>query len=159
MSEIFNSIQVSDEVNRFVDHSFDVVNKIHSILERQGKTQRDLSVMLGKSESEISKWMRGTHNFTLKSISKIEAALGEKIFIVTKEDEMVVKKEIINHYTSLLKSLKFTFEKEQIIERSKANPSNYFYKEIKGGVNENNGNIDVSSDKEPEESSKYAMAA
>lgn len=93
MSEIFNSIQVSDDVTRFVDHSFDVVNKIHAILEKQGKTQRDLAVMLGKNESEVSKWMRGTHNFTLKSIAKIEAVLGENIFTVIKEDEMVVKKD------------------------------------------------------------------
>lgn len=93
MSELFNSIQVSGEVDRFVDHSFDVVNKIHSILEKQGKTQRDLAALLGKSESEVSKWMRGTHNFTLKSISKIEAVLGERILPFVKEYEMIVKKE------------------------------------------------------------------
>lgn len=81
MSEIFDSIQVSDDVKRFVDHSFDVVDQIHEILESQGKTQRDLAEMLGKKESEISKWMRGTHNFTLKSISKIEVALGESIIL------------------------------------------------------------------------------
>jgi len=93
MSEIFNSIQVREEVSKFVDHSFDIVNKIHAILEKQGKTQRDLAVMLGKNESEVSKWMRGTHNFTLKSIAKIETVLGEKICTVIKEDELVVKKE------------------------------------------------------------------
>ena len=81
MSKIFDSIKVSDEVKRFVDHSFDVVDQIHDILEKQGKTQRDLAAMLGKKESEISKWMQGTHNFTLKSISKIEAVLGESILI------------------------------------------------------------------------------
>jgi transcriptional regulator with XRE-family HTH domain len=87
MSKVFDSIQTSEDVNRFVDHSFDVVNKIHAILEKQGKTQRDLAALLGKSESEISKWMRGTHNFTLKSISKIESVLGEDIFHVRKEEE------------------------------------------------------------------------
>lgn len=98
MSAIFESIQVSDEVKRFVDHSFDVVNKIHEILERQGKTQRDLAQLMGKSESEISKWMQGTHNFTLKSISKIESVLGEKLFEVLKNDEVVVKKQVAVFY-------------------------------------------------------------
>lgn len=79
MSNIFDSIKVSDEVKRFVDHSFEVVDQIHHILEKQGKNQRDLAEMLGKKESEISKWMQGTHNFTLKSIAKIEAVLGENI--------------------------------------------------------------------------------
>ncbi|MEQ8535335.1 MAG: helix-turn-helix transcriptional regulator [Imperialibacter sp.] len=83
MSELFDKAlgRVPEDVKRFVDHSFDVVNQIHDILEKQGKTQRDLAGLLGKSESEISKWMRGTHNFTLQSIAKIEAALGESIIM------------------------------------------------------------------------------
>ncbi len=79
MSAIFDSISVPNEVKRFVDHSFDIVDQIFDILERQGKTQRDLASMLCKKESEISKWMQGTHNFTIKSIAKIESALGESI--------------------------------------------------------------------------------
>ena len=38
--------------------------------------------MLGKSEAEISKWMRGTHNFTLDTIMNIEDVLGERILVV-----------------------------------------------------------------------------
>ncbi len=38
--------------------------------------------MLGKNESEISKWMRGTHNFTIDTISSIEEALGMPILQV-----------------------------------------------------------------------------
>lgn len=44
--------------------------------------QKDLAAMLGKSESEISKWMRGTHNFTIDTISCIEAAIGAPILQV-----------------------------------------------------------------------------
>ena len=39
-------------------------------------TQKNLADMLGKKESEISKWMSGTHNFTLKTIAKIESVLN-----------------------------------------------------------------------------------
>ena len=35
--------------------------------------QKGLAEKLGKSEAEISKWLSGTHNFTLRSIAKIEA--------------------------------------------------------------------------------------
>ncbi len=38
--------------------------------------------MLGKKESEISKWMRGTHNFTIETISSIENVLGYPILQV-----------------------------------------------------------------------------
>lgn len=94
MSAIFESIQVSDEVKRYVDHSFDIVNRIHDILENQGKTQRDLATLMGKKESEISKWMQGTHNFTLKSLAKIESVLGEKLIVAPKINEVLVKKEV-----------------------------------------------------------------
>ena len=43
---------------------------------------KDLAEMLGKKESEISKWMRGTHIFTIGTIAAIEAALGEPILRV-----------------------------------------------------------------------------
>ena len=38
--------------------------------------------MLGKKESEISKWMRGTHNFTIETLAAIEDSLGEPILQV-----------------------------------------------------------------------------
>lgn len=68
--------KVSPEVRRRVDLSFLIVDRIHSILEDKGLKQKDLANMLGKKESEISKWMRGTHNFTIETISSIENVLG-----------------------------------------------------------------------------------
>ncbi len=73
---------VSDEVRRQVDISFLIVGRIHEILERKGFKQKDLAERLGKKESEVSKWMRGTHNFTIETLSSIEAALGEPILEV-----------------------------------------------------------------------------
>ncbi|HEY0608919.1 MAG TPA: helix-turn-helix transcriptional regulator [Chitinophaga sp.] len=59
--------------------NLDVIEQISAILQRKGMCQRDLAQLLGKRESEISKWMRGTHNFTLSTIAGIQEALGEKI--------------------------------------------------------------------------------
>ena len=70
---------VSPEVRRRVDLTFLIVDRIHSILEEKGLKQKDLASMLGKKESEISKWMRGTHNFTTDTITSIENALGTPI--------------------------------------------------------------------------------
>lgn len=71
--------KVSPEVRRRVDLSFLIVDRIHTILEEKGLKQKDLAGMLGKKESEISKWMRGTHNFTIDTITSIESALGTPI--------------------------------------------------------------------------------
>ncbi len=62
--------------------SFAIVDRIHEILTTKGWKQKDLADKLGKSEAEISKWMRGTHNFTIDTIVAIEAALGESILKV-----------------------------------------------------------------------------
>ena len=77
--------KISKEIDVFVKQSFDIVDRIHDILVNQGKEQKDLAILLGKSESEISKWMTGTHNFTIKILSKIESILGEKIIQSAKE--------------------------------------------------------------------------
>lgn len=73
---------ISKEIKREIDLSFYIVNRIHDILESKNFDQKDLAKLLGKSEAEISKWMRGTHNFTLKTIMRIEAALDESILEV-----------------------------------------------------------------------------
>ena len=77
--------KVESGVVRYVEHSIAIAKQINIILNQLDKTQSDLAHLLGKKESEISKWMRGTHNFTLKTISKIEDALGTSIVICPKD--------------------------------------------------------------------------
>ena len=58
------------------------------VLRVQGKTRRDLARLLGKSESEITRWLSGFHNLELKTIYKIEKALGEQIILVCPNEVM-----------------------------------------------------------------------
>ncbi|WP_195205027.1 helix-turn-helix domain-containing protein [Phocaeicola plebeius] len=73
---------VSNEARDFVDLSFKIVDRIHEILKDKNLSQKDLALLLGKNEAEISKWMRGTHNFTLATLVKLEKALGCPIISV-----------------------------------------------------------------------------
>lgn len=79
---------ISKDVDISVRQSFDIVDRIHEILAKQGKEQKELARMLGKNESEISKWMSGTHNFTINTLAKIQAVLGESIIQVTKGTQL-----------------------------------------------------------------------
>ena len=80
---------VSIETRRSVDLSFQIVDRIHEILLAKGLKQKDLALMLGKSEAEISRWMRGTHNFTIDTLITIEQDLGSPILkVVGKEEPM-----------------------------------------------------------------------
>ena len=74
--------QVNPEVRESVALSFRIVDRIHQILEEKGLKQKDLAMRLGKSEAEISKWMRGTHNFTIDTVVSIETALEAPILQV-----------------------------------------------------------------------------
>lgn len=71
--------RVPEHTKLMVSKSFDISERILDILEEKGWTQKDLAEKLSKKESEISKWMKGTHNFTLETIAKIEIALGQTI--------------------------------------------------------------------------------
>src|SRR5271166_1361593 len=70
---------IPNDVAIFVSHSMAIPKQIDMILKSQGKNRSYLAHILGKSESEISKWMSGTHNFTFKTISKIEDKLEDSI--------------------------------------------------------------------------------
>ncbi|MCB9234169.1 MAG: helix-turn-helix transcriptional regulator [Bacteroidia bacterium] len=61
--------------------ALDISDQVHAILQKKGMDQKDLAKKLGKSESEVSKWLSGLHNLTLKSIAKMEAALGEDLIL------------------------------------------------------------------------------
>ena len=67
------------EIRDSVALSFRIVDRIHDILVEKGLKQKDLAQRLGKSEAEISKWMRGTHNFTIDTLVSIEDALDAPI--------------------------------------------------------------------------------
>ena len=60
-----------DDTKRIIDKNLAIANRIIEILRGQGKTQRDLARALGKSESEISKWLTGLHNLELRITFKI----------------------------------------------------------------------------------------
>jgi transcriptional regulator with XRE-family HTH domain len=82
-------------VDLFLTRSFDIVDRIHEILNARNLDQKDLAVLLNKKESEISKWMSGTHNFTIKTLLKIEEALEASIIKVVQKEIAIEKRPII----------------------------------------------------------------
>lgn len=61
------------------DLNFSISEKIYQILQEKGMTKRDLARLTGKKESEVSRWFSFGHNFTCKTISMIQSALGTSI--------------------------------------------------------------------------------
>ncbi len=89
---------ISNEVRESVSFSFEIVDRIHEILQSKGLKQKDLANLLGKTEAEISKWMRGTHNFTIGTIKSIECVLGEPIInVVSKGKQEAIQTPMSLH--------------------------------------------------------------
>ena len=68
--------QVPDDVKIELDMSFALADKIDAILKEKDISQKELARRMGKTEAEVSRWLGGTHNFTLRTIAKISSALG-----------------------------------------------------------------------------------
>ena len=74
--------KMPEDIKIFVDKYADIVIRINQLLKEKGFTQKKLAEKMNKKPSEISKWLGGDHNFTLRSIARLEAELGENILYV-----------------------------------------------------------------------------
>jgi transcriptional regulator with XRE-family HTH domain len=90
-SKVFQRIldNTPKDVDIFVDWYADLVVRINFLLKEKGYTQKDLAEKLDKKPSEISKWLKGDHNFTLRSLAKLQAELGAPLFYVPKTKSFV----------------------------------------------------------------------
>ena len=81
------------DVKIFVDKYEEISMRIYQLLASKKMTQKDLAERLGKRPSEISKWLNGEHNFTLRSLAKLEAELGETLLFVPKRKTFQLSSE------------------------------------------------------------------
>lgn len=70
------------DIKIFVDLYADLVVRINQLLREKGITKKELADRLEKKPSEISKWLGGEHNFTLRSLAKLSAELDEPLLEV-----------------------------------------------------------------------------
>ena len=73
---------ISPELKMQMELSVAIANRIYDILEAKGLSQKDFAKMMGKTETEVSRWLSGTHNLTLATLCKISVALGHDIITI-----------------------------------------------------------------------------
>ena len=100
-------------IDIFIDNSFDLSSRIQYLMDINGFDQKDLAKKLNKNESEISKWMSGSHNYTIKTLAKIEDVLGNKLLSVCNEEEYLQNTEVVIIYQEYLYN-NIRFDKRQI---------------------------------------------
>lgn len=78
---------VAPETREEVRLNMDIANRIYDLLKAKKMTQREFAALMGKRESEISRWLTGSHGFTTTTLAKISAVLGEPVVEVKKESK------------------------------------------------------------------------
>ena len=74
---------LTPEIQKQVDMQVMIANRIYDLLEQKGMSQKDLAQKLGKTETEVSRWLCGTHNMTMATLAKIAVALDDDLITPT----------------------------------------------------------------------------
>jgi transcriptional regulator with XRE-family HTH domain len=95
IDDLLDSISTLEQAQ--VDKKMLLAAKIADALKSKGWKHKDLLVALGKeSPSVITKWLSGTHNFTIDTLIELEQALNIRLIdLSVPEDELVVKYHFI----------------------------------------------------------------
>jgi transcriptional regulator with XRE-family HTH domain len=64
------------EIQRLVERNLEIANNVIDVLKEKNISKSELAKRMNKQPSEVSKWLSGTHNLNMKSIVKLEIALG-----------------------------------------------------------------------------------
>lgn len=79
--------EIEDKINaKLRQKNHMIINRVRLIYHVKQIKQKDIARMLGKKPSEISKWLSGEHNLTLKSLIMLEVVLEEDIIFAPKFD-------------------------------------------------------------------------
>lgn len=80
--------ETPEETKIFARLYADIVVRVNQLLKEKGFSQKDLADKLEKRPSEINKWLIGEHNFTIRSLAKLQAELGEPIINVPQKKSL-----------------------------------------------------------------------
>jgi transcriptional regulator with XRE-family HTH domain len=73
LKELFDGMKEIEKVQ--VETKFNLASNIEKLLQNKGISKSEFASRLGKSPSEISKWMSGKHNFTIDTLLEVAYAL------------------------------------------------------------------------------------
>lgn len=114
---------VAPEVMKEVSLNVDIANRIYNLLKEKKMTQREFAALMGKRESEISRWLTGSHGFTTTTLAKIAAVLGEPIVMVKKDPQVQYVFVPIQNYITLSERFGGTYVNKENSECLMAYPN------------------------------------
>ena len=70
---------VPADIQQEVDLEFAISNRINELMVQRGLTKLKLAQALGKRPSEVTKWLSGQHNFTIRTLLTLSDFFGESL--------------------------------------------------------------------------------
>lgn len=75
--------QVPAEIKAEVDLSFAIADRIDYLIKERGLSKKEFAQAIGKRPSEVTKWLSGQHNFTLRTLAMLSTFFGESLVVAT----------------------------------------------------------------------------
>ena len=69
-------------VQEEVDLSFEISDRIDTLMRQRGLSKKQFADALGRRPSEITKWLSGQHNFTISTLAMLSTFFGQPIITV-----------------------------------------------------------------------------
>lgn len=86
--------QITPEEQERSNNRMLMATKINEAMKKMGLKKGDLATLLGKNRSVITRWLSGTQNFTIDTLSDIQKVLNIKLINIEKEEYH--KENVIN---------------------------------------------------------------
>ena len=74
--------KTSPAIQQEVDLEFAISNKIYELMTERGLSKTQFAQAIGKKPSEITKWLSGQHNFTVRTLSLLSSFFGETLVVI-----------------------------------------------------------------------------
>ena len=74
---------VPADIQQEVDLEVASSNRINDLMQQRGLSKLEFAQALGKRPSEVTKWLSGQHNFTIRTLALLSAFFGESLVRVS----------------------------------------------------------------------------
>lgn len=70
---------VPKDISMEIDLSFAIAKEIEFLMHEKGLTKKQFADALGKKPSEVTKWLSGQHNFTIRTLAMLSCFFGQPL--------------------------------------------------------------------------------
>ena len=78
---------VPENIQAEVDLSFAIADKLDALIKSRGMTKKEFAIAFGCRPSEVTKWLSGQQNFTIRTLAKLATFFGEPLVTVSEKKE------------------------------------------------------------------------